>query len=151
MTIFIIIADSFAPLVDSTLIKRSASTTLTSQEILLKTDLTISITDDSHVRQLNLQYRNIDAPTDVLAFPAEYIDPDTGHKYLGDIIISFERASKQAKSSHHPVNNELQLLVVHGVLHLLGFDHDQIDKKNEMWSAQNQILKLMGANVSPPD
>lgn len=151
MTIFIIIADSFAPLVDSTLIKRSASTTLTSQEILPKTDLTISITDDSHVRQLNLQYRNIDAPTDVLAFPAEYIDPDTGHKYLGDIIISFERASKQAKSSHHPVNNELQLLVVHGVLHLLGFDHDQIDKKNEMWSAQNQILKLMGANVSPPD
>lgn len=151
MTIFIIIADSFAPLVDSTLIKRSASTTLTSQEILPKTDLTISITDDSHVRQLNLQYRNIDAPTDVLAFPAEYIDPDTGHNYLGDIIISFERASKQAKSSHHPVNNELQLLVVHGVLHLLGFDHDQIDKKNEMWSAQNQILKLMGANVSPPD
>lgn len=151
MTIFIDIADTYVPLVTPALLERSAITTIKHQGILPKTDLTIFITDDLHIQQLNLQYRNVDAPTDVLAFPAEFTDPDTGHRYLGDIIISFERASIQAQSSHYSVEDELRLLVVHGILHLLGYDHDQIDKKDKMWSAQYQILELLGVNVAQPD
>lgn len=151
MTIFIDIADTYVPLVNSNLIERTALVALGHQGNLAETDLTIFVTDDSNIQHLNLQYRNIDAPTDVLAFPADYIDPDTGHQYLGDITISFERASNQAQSSHNSVEEELQLLVVHGVLHLLGFDHDQTDKKDEMWSAQYQILNTLGANPSLPD
>lgn len=151
MTIFINIADNYVPLVTPALVERSAMIALEHQGILPKTDLTIFITSDSDIQQLNLQYRNIDAPTDVLAFPAEFTDPESGHRYLGDIIISYERAGDQAQSSQHPLEDELRLLIVHGVLHLLGYDHDQIDQQDEMWSAQYQILELLGANAVKRD
>ena len=151
MTTFVDIADPYTPLVDPALIERSALTTLDHQGVLPESDLSIIISDEFHIQQLNQQYRQIDAPTDVLAFPAGYTDPDTGHQYLGDIIISFERARTQAQRSEHSVDDELQLLVVHGVLHLLGFEHDDIDNKEEMWSVQYQVLNLMGVNVSLPD
>ena len=66
-------------------------------------------------------------------------------------MISFERARIQAQSSKNSVEDELQLLVVHGVLHLLGYEHDDTDNKEKMWTAQYQILNLMGVNVSLPD
>lgn len=151
MTIFVDIADRYANLVATALIERSAIMTLKHQGITSESDLTIFITDDTRIQQLNQEYRQIDAPTDVLAFPAGYTDPDTSHIYLGDIIISFERARNQVKRSKNSVEAELQLLVVHGVLHLLGFDHDDANNKEEMWLAQNQIIVHLGLNISLPD
>ena len=74
-------------------------------------------------------YLGIDGPTDVLSFPASEMDPETGVHYIGDILISIPRAQAQADAAGHPLEAEVQLLVVHGVLHLLGHDHAQAEEK----------------------
>jgi probable rRNA maturation factor len=102
------------------------------------------ITDDQHLHQLNKQFRDVDAPTDVLSFPAGHVDPENGTRYLGDILISFPRAESQASAADHSFMEELQLLVVHGILHLLGYDHASEDEKERMWLAQAEILGQLG-------
>jgi probable rRNA maturation factor len=107
-------------------------------------DLSIVLTDDAQLQQLNRDYLGIDAPTDVLSFPASETDPETGVRYLGDILISVPRADAQAKSANHPLESEVQLLVAHGVLHLLGYDHAGSEEKASMWKAQSEILESIG-------
>jgi len=107
-------------------------------------DITIVLTDDDQLRELNLDYLGIDAPTDVLSFPASESDPETGARYLGDIVISIHRAEQQAQAAGHSLQAEAQLLVVHGTLHLLGHDHAEAEQKARMWSAQVEILKRLG-------
>lgn len=107
-------------------------------------ELTIVLTDDTRLRELNRDYLGIDAPTDVLSFPASETDPETGAHYLGDILVSVARARAQAEAAGHPLESELQLLVVHGVLHLLGYDHAQAEEKARMWKTQAEILEGLG-------
>lgn len=113
-------------------------------------DLTLVITGDNQIQELNRQFLGTDAPTDVLSFPSEEFDPDSGLIYLGDIILSYPRALAQAAGSGHPVQDELRLLVVHGVLHLLGYDHAEAAGKAEMWALQAEILKQLGASITGP-
>lgn len=113
-------------------------------------DFSILLSNDPTLHELNLQFMGVDAPTDVLSFPAEEIDPETNRLYLGDIAISYARALAQAQAGEHPVAHELQLLTVHGVLHLLGYDHAEPEEKARMWLAQNQILAALGVPLSPP-
>jgi len=103
-------------------------------------DVSIALTTDEDIRQLNAQFRGIDRPTDVLSFESDETDPVSGMRYLGDIVISYPRALQQALEAGHSVNNELMLLTAHGVLHLLGYDHDTPDSKKTMWSLQDQVL-----------
>ena len=110
-------------------------------------DLTVVVTGDAQIQTLNRDFLEIDAPTDVLSFPADEPDPETGRRYLGDVVISLPRATEQARERGHPVEAEVQLLVVHGVLHLLGHDHAGADEKARMWAAQADILEHLG--VSP--
>ena len=107
-------------------------------------DLTVVLSDDARLQKLNRDYLGVDAPTDVLSFPASETDPETGARYLGDIIISISRAEAQAKSAGHPLEAEVQLLVVHGVLHLLGYDHAEAEEKTKMWKAQAEVLERLG-------
>ncbi len=107
-------------------------------------DISIVLTEDEQLHQLNLQYLGVDAPTDVLSFPAAETDPESGERYLGDILISVPRATQQAADAGHPLGDELQLLVVHGVLHLLGHDHAESEEKARMWAAQSAILQSLG-------
>jgi len=107
-------------------------------------DLTLVLTDDVQIRQLNRDYLGNDAPTDVLAFPASETDPQTGAPYLGDVLISIPRAEEQARAAHHSLQEEAQVLVVHGVLHLLGYDHANPPEKTRMWKVQTQILTRLG-------
>lgn len=107
-------------------------------------ELSVVITSDEHIRQLNLQYLGIDAATDVLSFPAEEIDPETGNVYLGDILIAHPYVKDQAMTAGRALVDELQLLVVHGTLHLLGYDHEQETDRIRMWAAQAEILKKLG-------
>lgn len=107
-------------------------------------DITIVLTDDAQLRELNRDYLGVDAPTDVLSFPASETDPETGAPYLGDILISIPRASQQARAARHPLESEVQLLVAHGVLHLLGHDHAEPEEKSRMWKAQAEILESIG-------
>lgn len=123
-------------------IERAAQASLTNQST--NGDLTVVLSDDARLQKLNHDYLGVDAPTDVLSFPASETDPETGARYLGDIIISIPRAEAQAKSGSHPLEAEVQLLVVHGVLHLLGFDHAEAKEKAKMWKVQAEILKRLG-------
>jgi len=107
-------------------------------------DITIVLTDDDQMRELNLDYLGVDAPTDVLSFPASESDPETGARYLGDILISVHRAAQQAQAAGHSLQAEAQLLVVHGTLHLLGHNHIEAEQKARMWAAQAEILKRLG-------
>lgn len=107
-------------------------------------DLSIVLTDDRHLHELNLDYLGVDSPTDVLSFPAAEIDPETEDLYLGDIAISIPRATQQAQNAGHNVEAEMQLLVVHGVLHLLGYDHATNEEKSVMWAEQAKVLEQLG-------
>lgn len=107
-------------------------------------DMTIVLTDDAQLHELNREYLGVDAPTDVLSFPASETDPETGAVYLGDILISIPRATQQAQAAGHPVEAEVQLLVVHGTLHLLGHDHAEAQEKARMWKAQDEVMSRLG-------
>lgn len=107
-------------------------------------DLTLLLTGDEEIRALNRDFLAIDAPTDVLSFPADEPDPETGRRYLGDVVISLPRAAEQAAARGHAVQAEVQLLVVHGVLHLLGHDHADENDKARMWTAQAKALEALG-------
>lgn len=107
-------------------------------------DMTIVLADDRQLHELNLDYLGVDSPTDVLSFPAGEVDPETEALYLGDIAISIPRATQQAESGGHPVEAEAQLLVVHGVLHLLGYDHSTEEEKAVMWGEQAKVLEKLG-------
>lgn len=113
-------------------------------------DASIILSDDDKLQELNIQFMGIDAPTDVLSFPSGEIDPDSGELYLGDVIISQTRASQQALGGGHSLEDELRLLVVHGMLHLLGYDHADADEKTSMWVQQSRILENLGCKISIP-
>lgn len=126
------------------LIERAVHLALKHQKESLQVNLSVVLTDSRKLRKLNRDYLGIDAPTDVLSFPASESDPETGARYIGDILISVPYAAKSAKKAGHPLEAELQLLVVHGVLHLLGHDHAKPREKARMWKAQREILTQLG-------
>jgi len=101
--------------------------------------LTVWLTGDAALRRLNRKFMGHDAATDVLSFPAE--EPG----YFGDLAISVTRAAAQAKAGGHSLQAEVQLLVVHGILHLLGHDHATPAQQACMWQAQAEILRQLNA------
>jgi probable rRNA maturation factor len=135
--------------VNPALLENAAQQTLLFTQLGSDLELTLVISDDSLLQQLNQQYMGIDAPTDVLSFPTEYTDPDTHARYLGDVLISLPRAQQQAASGGYPLHEELQLLVVHGVLHLLGHDHVETGETARMQIAQDAIMENLGSRNSP--
>lgn len=126
------------------LLEEAARAALEHESEPLESELSIILADDARLHELNLNYLGIDASTDVLSFPASETDPETGARYIGDILISVPRAQAQAEAAGHAVEAEVQLLVVHGVLHLLGHDHARAQEKARMWKAQAEILERLG-------
>ena len=104
------------------------------------------LTGEEEIRQLNHQFRGVDKPTDVLAFPLEG-DPafpsPNGRRHLGEVFISLPRARDQARAYHHPLRRELALLVAHGLLHLLGYDDQQPQAKRRMFREQARLLSQL--------
>jgi probable rRNA maturation factor len=111
-------------------------------------DASIIFTDNKSIQKLNRDYRDIDAATDVLSFPSEEIDPDTSIRYIGDVIISTEKALTQSKSANRSHTDELTMLIVHGCLHLTGLDHATQVEKNLMKMHQEDLLKIFGVENS---
>ena len=108
-------------------------------------ELTLVITDDQGIQELNRDFLGPDAPTDVLAFGAQedggpFVTAPEAGGYLGDVIVSLPCAMSQAAEMGHPLQQELDLLIVHGVLHLLGHDHAAEEDKAHMWARQSAIL-----------
>jgi probable rRNA maturation factor len=138
--------DNQQDFLESALLERAARLTLEleSEAVSVNADITIVLTDDAQLHELNREYLGVDAPTDVLSFPASETDPETGITYLGDILISIPRATQQAQAAGHPMEAEVQLLVVHGTLHLLGYDHAEAEEKDRMWKAQAEVMSRLG-------
>jgi probable rRNA maturation factor len=126
------------------LLQRAARAALEHESQSLDAELSIILTNDARLHELNLNYLGVDSPTDVLSFPSSETDPETGAQYIGDILISIPRAQAQAEAAGHPLEAEVQLLVVHGTLHLLGHDHAETEQKARMWNAQAEILNRLG-------
>lgn len=144
--------DNQQDFLDSPLLERAAQYTLDMipslhanlPPVLSSANITVVLTDDRQLHELNYDFLDVDSPTDVLSFPALEIDPETNELYLGDILISIPRAKQQAESAGHTLEAEAQLLVVHGTLHLLGYDHATDEEKNVMWSEQAKVLERLG-------
>ncbi|MGQ9608072.1 MAG: rRNA maturation RNase YbeY [bacterium] len=104
-------------------------------------EVSIYITNDEEIQELNRIYRNVDAPTDVLAFAMrEGEDGELNREILGDVIISLSTAERQANEFGHSLEIEIALLVAHGILHLLGYDH--IDDSQAIIMKQKEKLVL---------
>lgn len=126
------------------------------EHVTLPCEINVLITDNEGIHRINLEQRQVDAPTDVLSFPMfdlspgekpgeEHEDPDTGLVPLGDMCISLERAAAQAEEYGHSVERELSYLAVHSVLHLLGYDHmDEGPMKAQMRRREEHILEGLG-------
>ncbi len=154
MTIHIQVSDDIQSPVESEVVLHAAQAALqaaaeaTPQGTAFapEAELTLVLTDDEQLHQLNLEFLGIDAPTDVLSFPADFIDPDSQSPYLGDILISIPRLLSQAEEAGHSALDEIRLLTVHGVLHLLGYDHAEEAEKARMWALQTEILARLGSS-----
>jgi probable rRNA maturation factor len=102
--------------------------------------LSLKICNDREMQQLNKTYRGIDRATDVLSFPLPFVDPQSKEVYLGDIIISFPTAKKQAKEHQQTIEDELTFLFLHGLLHLLGYDHEEAAEEKAMFALQDKLF-----------
>lgn len=142
--------------VDTRPLREAVIQTLAQQGVREACEVVVVISDDAALCDLNARFRGIDAPTDVLSFADDTRGPFAGGsgnfpRYLGDIVISLDRAREQAETAGGILVQELQLLTVHGVLHLLGYDHAEPAEKAAMWSAQSAILSALGADISIPE
>ena len=108
-------------------------------------EVSVLLTDDPHMTQLNRKYREIDGPTDVLAFAIQEGEDniDLNANVLGDVVISLETAERQAKEETHSLEEEVAFLTVHGVLHLLGYDHQSQNEGCVMFEKQDIILQRL--------
>lgn len=130
------------------LVKKAILATLDCEEFCKEAEVSVTFTDDEKIHRLNLEYRNIDRPTDVLSFPlCEGDDFESQIQYimLGDIVISLEKAVSQAEEYGHSFERELAFLTVHSMLHLLGYDHETSENdEKEMFARQDEILTFAG-------
>ena len=149
--ILITVHDNYKDSAADPILRSAAEAVLLECEVPDSPSLLIRITDNEELKSLNAQYRGIDKTTDVLSFTADFFDPDLESQYLGDVVIAYPKAEEQSEKRGHFVADELQLLVVHGVLHLLGYDHEDQQQKKEMWSIQSRILERLGLDIEVED
>lgn len=126
-------------------------------------EISLTVTDNEHIHEMNKQFRGVDRPTDVLSFPmqnfpspadfsfledeseeSDFFDPETGELQLGDIVISADKVIEQAEEYGHSVTREFAFLVTHSVLHLTGFDHMTEEEAAQMEARQRKILDGLG-------
>jgi len=152
MEINVIIDGKFAGCPDTGWFQNIVAKVLDVQNVGPNTELGLLVTGQKKVRELNRTYRGEDRPTDVLAFymttageqpesePAQFVSPPDGMRHLGEVVISYPQAVIQARERRHSINKELTILIIHGVLHLLGYDHEKPEQKQEMATREQTIL-----------
>lgn len=136
-------------------VERAALATLAHEGIGAAAELTVALVSAEEIRSLNQTYRGVDAETDVLSFGMEegpaLASPACQLRYLGDVAISVGRAEAQAHEYGHSVERELAFLTVHGVLHLLGHDHDDPEEQRWMRAAEEAVLNRLGLSREPAE
>ena len=139
------------------MILRAINAALRAEGVGVDCEISVLLTDNEGIHELNREYRNVDRPTDVLSFPANEltpgefdaemcdIDPETGRAFLGDMAISLEKCAAQAEEYGHSFERELMYLTVHSTLHLLGYDHvDEAEMKRQMRAREELIMSGLG-------
>ena len=142
------------------IIEDSINLSLDFEKVPYECEISVTIVDDERIHEINKEFREIDRSTDVLSFPLNEFEKaadwqnfdedkasfnyDTGELMLGDIILSAEHIIKQANEYGHTRKRELAFLVIHSILHLLGYDHMTKEDEEKMFSRQRQILELGG-------
>jgi probable rRNA maturation factor len=137
----------FVAHVDPAQVQKAVREVLVQEGRVGEGELTVVITGDERIQELNHRYRGVNVPTDVLAFgeAAEgFVEAPDVPLYLGDVVISYPRVQAQAEEQGHSPDRELVLLVIHGVLHLLGYDHTNPEERTIMWARQEAILAGAG-------
>ena len=152
--------ERFAAAVDAALIERTIAAVLAGESVTDPVEVSVLVADDATLHRLNQDYRGIDAPTDVLSFADEgaaradsahssFVRPPDAPRYLGDIAISYERVAAQAEEYGHSPARELAYLTAHGVLHLLGFDHEHGPAQAAAMRAREEAaMELLGLRRS---
>jgi len=127
--------------------KKLISHTICSEIPDAEGEVSLTVCDNDYIKSLNSEFRNIDAPTDVLSFPTLDFEEVEGYVSYGDIVISVEKAYQQAEEFGHSTEREFCFLCVHSALHLLGYDHvDDEEGRVYMETKQEEILKEFGIN-----
>ena len=143
------VEEKFWGMVDEGWVRRIAQTVLKAEGVAPPYEVSLVFTDSETVKQLNRDYRGVDEYTDVLAFymlPQKGADssfalPPNGVTRLGEVIISYPQAVAQAKEQGHSPERELALLVIHGILHLLSYDHEEPEEESKMRERERELLE----------
>ncbi len=153
MEINILIYEGLEGCPEASWLESVAEKVLVAQGIDSRAELGLVIVGQERVRQLNLSYLGKDEPTDVLAFsmlsepPEEnlvpFVVPPDGIRHLGEVIISYPQAVIQAEEHQHSVKREIAILIIHGVLHLLGYEHDKPEPERQMRAREAEILSYI--------
>ena len=138
----------FRASVDKRSVRKLVRQVLMAEGVAPPYDASLVFTDSETVKRLNRDYRGVDEPTDVLAFymlpqkgaASSFALPPNGVSRLGEVIISYPQALAQAKEEEHPLERELALLVIHGMLHLLGYDHEEPEEEYKMRERERELL-----------
>ena len=132
------------------LVRNAIEATLAFEGVTAPCEVSVTFADDEGIRAINREYREIDAPTDVLSFPL--FEEQGGKKQLGDIVLSLERCAAQAEEFGHSFARECAFLTVHSTLHLLGYDHvNGEEEEKDMRQRQTAIVEQMGLGVQKED
>jgi len=139
----------FRGVIDEGWARRIAQTVLKAEGVAPPYEVSLVFTDSETVKQLNRDYRGVDEPTDVLAFcmlsqkevDSSFALPPDGVTRLGEVIISYPQAVAQAREQGHSPERELALLVIHGILHLLGYDHEEPEEESKMRERERELLE----------
>jgi len=139
------IEEPFQDQVQDGWLRQAAEVTLVFEGIDYPAELSLLVTGDQTVHQLNRTYRGVDETTDVLAFAlgaedSSFRPPPDGVTHLGEVIISCPQSARQAEEQKHSLNREVAILTIHGILHLLGYDHQQPEEEEEMRVREAEIL-----------
>jgi probable rRNA maturation factor len=138
----------FVGLVSKQWLRRVVKLTLANAGISSQVELGLVIAGDETVHELNRSYRSVDRTTDVISFALSerkektesFVTPPDDVLHLGEVIISYPQTKRQAEEQHHPLERELALLVAHGVLHLLGYDHALPEQEKKMKAMESRVL-----------
>ncbi len=153
MEINVLIDENFERCLEVDWLRSIAEQVLVAQDVGSNVEMGLVITSQERVQQLNQSYRGKDEPTDVLAFSTieeigtdspPFVTPPDGVSHLGEVIISYPQAVTQAEERQHSIEREITILTIHGVLHLLGYEHDKPELEREMRAREKEILGHIG-------
>jgi probable rRNA maturation factor len=151
MEINVLIGEAYKKQLKPAWLKSAIRQILEEEKVSANSEVGLVIVGDEKIRELNKQYLEEDRPTDVLSFPMGgqirnqpvFVSAPDGKMHLGEVVISYPQASQQAEEHSHPVKREVLILLIHGVLHLLGYDHDIPERESLMCSRGSAILRII--------